>query len=173
MRIFLIGFMGSGKSYVGKKLARLMQRPFIDLDNRIETNAQRSIREIFAQDGEAAFRQMERQALHETAQLDSAVIACGGGVPCFFDNIAWMNANGVTIYLRVPEEVLFRRLKAGKVHRPLLRDLSDTELRQYIRDKLAERELFYRQASVIYDVQNETEDVAEALARHFSNIIGH
>ncbi len=116
---------------------------------------------------------MERQALHETAQLEAAVIACGGGTPCFFDNIAWMNAHGVTIYLQVSADILFHRLKAGKAHRPLLQSLKDTELRQYIRDKLAERESFYRQASVIYEVQHDREDVAAALATHFSNIIGH
>lgn len=173
MRIFLIGFMGSGKSHVGKKLSKMTARPFIDLDDWIETQAQRSIRDIFKQSGEVAFRQIEQQALHEMLQFPEAIIACGGGTPCFFDNMDWMNANGVTIYLQAQTDILVDRLKAGKAHRPLLRDLDDEALRQYIREKLAEREAFYRQASVIYEVNDADEDVAAALAAHFSNITGH
>ncbi len=173
MRIFLIGFMGSGKSHVGKKLAQEVHLPFIDLDDWIEAREQRTIRQLFDAEGEAAFRQMERRALLEMAQFPAAVVACGGGTPCFFDNIEWMNDNGVTIYLQVPSDILFQRLQADKANRPLLRGMNEQELRRFIGQKLAEREPFYRQASVIYEVKESMEDVAAALGQHFSNIIGH
>ena len=163
MRIFLIGFMGSGKSHVGRQLAKAAQMPFLDLDDYMEQHEQRSITSIFAQEGEAAFRQMERAALHRTAELPEAVIACGGGTPCFFDNMDWMNRHGVTVYLKTPVDILFQRLKAGKNKRPLLATLDDAALQNYISNKLNEREPFYLQAGVIYHVQQLHEPVANEL----------
>ena len=173
MRIFLIGFMGSGKSHVGKKLAQAIGFLFIDLDDWIEAREQRTIRQLFDAEGEAAFRQMERRALLDMAQFPSVVVACGGGTPCFFNNIEWMNDNGVTIYLQVSTDILFQRLQVDKTDRPLLRGMNEEKLRRFMEQKLAEREPFYRQASVIYEVKEATEDVATALRQHFSNIIGH
>ncbi len=165
MRIFLIGFMGSGKSHVGRQLAKAAQMPFLDLDDYIEQQEQRPIRDIFAQEGEAAFRQMERAALHRTAELPEAVIACGGGTPCFFDNMDWMNRHGVTVYLQTPADILFQRLQAGKNKRPLLATLDDAALQSYITNKLNEREPFYLQAGVVYHVQQLREPVASELLK--------
>lgn len=173
MRIFLIGFMGSGKSHVGKRLADKMAYPFVDLDNWIEEKQQKSIRQLFEAIGEAAFRKIEQKALHDMAQFPSAIVACGGGTPCFFDNMHWMNANGITIYLQTSLDILAARLASAKAQRPLLKDLDENSLRQFISDKLAERSPFYQQASVIYEVSSNEEDIAANLVKHFSNIIGH
>ena len=173
MRIFLIGFMGSGKSHVGRQLAASTGMDFLDLDVQIEKDQQRSIRQIFEQEGEATFRQIERDALFSMAQQEHAIIACGGGTPCFFDNMDWMNRNGITIYLQTPVSILVQRLKPEKAHRPLLQNLDDEGLHIFIRAKLAERVPFYLRASVIYQVKDANEDVAAALIKQFSNITGH
>ncbi|MFN7119620.1 MAG: shikimate kinase [Saprospiraceae bacterium] len=173
MRLFLIGFMGSGKSHVGQQLAKRLTLPFIDLDEWIEQQQQRPIREIFAEHGEAAFRQLEQQALHETVHLENAIISTGGGTPCFFDNMSWMNQHGVTIYLEVPVPILVQRLLPQRAKRPLIKDLEASELADFIHQKLAERVPFYEQAQVIYHVSSARENVADALYQQFSNIIGH
>jgi shikimate kinase len=173
MQIYLIGFMGSGKSYTGRQLAQLLNRRFIDLDDWIEQKAGLSIREIFEQQGERHFRQAEAQALRQMVQQPAAVIATGGGTPCFHQNIEWMNANGLTVYLDTSQEVLFQRLKDGRDHRPLLRAMPDEGLRAYISHKLQERTHYYQQASIVYAQETGREAVAEDLAHQFSNIIGH
>lgn len=173
MRIFLIGFMGSGKSHVGRQLAASMGMDFLDLDVQIEKDQQRSIRQIFEQEGEATFRQIEREALHHLVLQENLIVACGGGTPCFFDNMDWMNKQGITIYLQTPVSILVQRLKPEKNHRPLLQNLDDEGLHIFIGAKLAEREPFYLRASVIYQVKDANEDVAAALIKQFSNITGH
>ena len=111
MKIFLLGFMGSGKSYVGKQLAERIGLDFIDLDHWIEEQEGESIAHIFKTKGEIAFREKERDALHEMAAKENLLIACGGGTPCFFDNMEWMKKRGVVVFLQVDEGVLFSRLK--------------------------------------------------------------
>src|SRR5690606_26622914 len=145
MRIFLIGFMGSGKTTLGAKLASKLGYPFIDLDKTIEEQAGMSIREYFQQYGENAFRELEKQVLQNTEYPENAVIATGGGAPCFFDNMDWMNRNGVTIYLSMTPKALANRLEKGKDERPLIKDLSPEGLIQYIASKLQERNTFYKQ----------------------------
>ncbi len=173
MHVFLTGFMGSGKSHTGRRLADLLGRPFHDLDHCIERLDGRRIAEIFAQDGEAFFRQLEQRALQQATAGERSVIATGGGTPCFFDNADWMNSHGLTVYLRTPANVLLQRLKPEMAHRPLLQGLDDEQLQQFITGKLAEREPFYLKATVVYDQSAVEEDVARALYRQFSNIIGH
>ncbi|WP_282776889.1 shikimate kinase [Phaeodactylibacter xiamenensis] len=173
MQIYLIGFMGSGKSYTGRQLAQLLNRRFIDLDDWIEQEAGLSIREIFEQQGEAHFRKAEAEAVRKMAEELSAVIATGGGTPCFHQNMEWMNANGLTVYLDTSPEVLFQRLKSGRGHRPLIRSLTDEGLRAYISQKLRERTPYYQQASIVYAQKTGGEAVAEDLAHQFSNITGH
>lgn len=173
MRIFLIGFMGSGKTYTGRRLARLAGLPFIDLDEWIEEKEKDSVRGIFEKKGEPYFRNVEREALRAMAQFRNAVISCGGGAPCFFDNMPWMNENGITIYLRAPAEVLARRLARRQERRPLLKGFAGGELLGFIRSKLAEREPFYLDSSIVYEQVSEEEDVAEALFLHFKNLVGH
>ena len=172
-RIYLIGFMGAGKSHTGRRLAQLLDLPFLDLDHAIEAAAGRTITEIFTQEGEAAFRERERTALHTTAQYGSGIFATGGGLPCFFDNLEWMGQHGIRIYLQVPPAILLQRLERGKDQRPLLRDRSHEELLAYIHEKLGERGPYYEQADVIYQVSEPNEDVAGALHARLLQIIGH
>ena len=110
MRIFLIGFMGCGKSFIGQKLAQLAGLPFYDLDGYIESKTDMPIPQIFAQHGEPHFRALEQQHLHHFAQLNAFVLSCGGGTPCFYDNIDWINAQGISVYLNCPPELLSTRL---------------------------------------------------------------
>ena len=121
--IFLIGMMGSGKSTTGEQLAKLLGWPFIDLDLRIEDQQRCSIAQIFSEKGEKGFRLLEREALQSVLALASpAVIACGGGTPCFFDNMENMKNSGWVVYLQTPVEVLKKRLVSGDPERPLLSD---------------------------------------------------
>lgn len=144
--IYIIGFMGSGKTTVGKQLARQLQYNFIDLDNEIEKAAQQSISDIFSALGEPGFRRLEKEQLEKTYKSNATVIACGGGTPCFFDNINHMNENGITIYLRMNARELLSRLKNKQNHRPLLAGKSEAELYAFIEQKLSEREAFYLKA---------------------------
>ena len=174
MQIFILGFMGSGKSTVGKLLAPILNRSFYDLDLLIQQNTQSTINEIFSHHGEAYFRQLEKQVLENTQSLEKAVIALGGGTPCFFDNMEWINKHGVSIYLDAAPGLLFQRLISARESRPLVRQLNETELLQYIKNKLEERRHFYEKASVIYKVQQQTPlEIAHHIATHFQQITGH
>lgn len=151
-RIFLIGFMGSGKSSMGRLLARTNGLNFIDLDAYIENKYHLGIADIFAQEGEEGFRLKERTCLHEVAYFENVVIATGGGAPCFFDNMALMNKQGETIYLRLTPEHLAVRLSAARsAVRPLVRNKSGAELLQYITKTLQQREPYYLQATHIVE----------------------
>jgi shikimate kinase len=144
-KIALIGFMGSGKSTVGKQLATALQLPLFDTDSLIETRTGKSIAEIFATEGEAHFRSREYQLLHELLTGNQqAVIVCGGGTPCIFDAMDRLNKYAVTIYLQTPVEILYARLKDTAAQRPLLQGKED--LPKFITDLFAQREKFYRQA---------------------------
>lgn len=165
--------MGSGKSYAGKRLAALLEAPFIDLDDYIESEAGQTIRQIFEQSGEREFRRREAEALRAMTKYEDAVIACGGGTPCFDDNMNWMNAHGLTIYLQAPVNLLLQRLLSETQHRPLLEGFDEDRLRQYIQLKLQQREPYYRQASVIYRQEKDRNDIATALAKHLQDITGH
>ena len=173
MRIFLIGFMGSGKTFAGRRLAQKAGLPFIDLDEWIEDSEGAGIRAIFETKGEPYFRALERDALRATAQFRDLVVSCGGGTPCFFGNMQWMNEHGVTIYLRASPEILARRLARQQEQRPLLKGLGQDELEAFVRSKLAERESSYLEASIVYEQRAPDENVAEALIKHFQNLIGH
>src|ERR1700730_8426215 len=145
MKFFLLGFMGTGKTYWGKFWAEQYKLEFFDLDTEIEKQAGLSISGIFEQYGELFFRQKEREVLHSFEVRDNFILSCGGGTPCFFDNMEWMNTHAATIYIHTPPEILKERLKREKDHRPLIRSLSDEELEGFIRNKLSEREKFYSQ----------------------------
>ncbi|MCI5080609.1 MAG: shikimate kinase [Saprospiraceae bacterium] len=173
MRIFLIGFMGSGKSYIGRHLAKALQLNFVDLDDWIEAKHQQKIIDLFARKGETFFRKEEQKALHEMARFEKAIIACGGGTPCFFDNIDWINRNGFSIYLQASPALLCKRLSSEMAHRPVLQGHTPDTLEAFIEQKLAERAPFYEQASVIVDQDHLTESVTDHLEQHLLNIIGH
>ena len=151
-RIILIGYMGAGKTTVGKALSQALGLPFYDLDWYIEERHRRTIAQIFAEKGEKGFRDIERNILHEVAEFEDVVISCGGGTPCFFDNMEYMNRQARTVYLKASPDILFRHLKMGKVERPLLKDKTEDEMKQYIRDSLSTREPFYSQARYTLDV---------------------
>ncbi|QJD95782.1 AAA family ATPase [Mucilaginibacter robiniae] len=149
--VFLIGFMGCGKTTLGRKLASRLGYPFFDLDHLLEEQAGMSVTEYFSSFGETAFRLAEAEILKQTAYGETAVVSTGGGLPCHFDNMDWMNAHGKTIYIQLSPKTLASRLEHGKEHRPLLRDKHGDELVTFIAEKLAERESFYQLAQIIAD----------------------
>lgn len=150
-RLFLVGYMGCGKTTIGRFVARDMKWKFIDMDAYFEAKHSCTISEYFAKHGEDGFRKAEREVVAELATAENAVIACGGGAPCFFDNMRTMNAAGATIYINVAPEELANRLKSAKANRPLLAQKTDEELLAHITTQLSEREKFYRQAHMIVD----------------------
>ena len=147
--IFLIGFMGSGKTTHGRKLASHLKVAFIDLDEVFEKQNEMTIAHYFAVFGEEKFRQKEAELLKNTVYPENAVVSTGGGLPCFFDNLDWMKQHGTTIYLQVPPKVIVSRLNNAKTERPLLQHKTGEELLQYIAEKLAEREPTYLKAQVV------------------------
>lgn len=144
--------MGAGKTTVGKALAAKLGVTFYDLDWFITTRYRRSVTEIFAERGEEGFRDLERRMLHEAAEFEDIVLSCGGGTPCFFDNMEYMNSLADTIYLKATPEVLAMHLRMGKGKRPLLEGKSPEELEGYIREMLVTREPFYSKAKYTLDV---------------------
>lgn len=151
MKIFLIGFMGSGKTTLGRKLASRMGYEFIDLDHKLEQQVELSIAEYFQIFGEDAFRKLESDVLKRTAYPENAIVSTGGGLPCYFDNMDWMKANGKSVYIKLSPKTLADRLETGKEERPLLQDKHGDALVAFIEQKLVEREGFYSQASIIID----------------------
>lgn len=152
--IFLIGYMGSGKTTLGRAAAKALGLRFIDLDDYIEEREGMSIREIFGTRGEATFRAIEREALIEVSrQADSAgsIVACGGGTPCHADNMELLKRHGVTVWLDAPHSSLLSRLKEGRDKRPLIASLSDDELSRFISTQLDQRRPYYRQAMMRLD----------------------
>lgn len=150
-RIYLIGFMGCGKSTLGKALAQAMGWQFADIDTMFEEKHSSTISDYFKTFGEDGFRLAERQMVADTFSMKGIVFATGGGAPCFFDNMAQMNENGLTVYLKLPPEALVKRLHNGKHGRPLVADKSDDEMLSFITQKLAEREPFYNQARLVVE----------------------
>lgn len=151
-RIILIGYMGAGKTTLGKALAKSLNLPFYDLDWYIESRMRKKIAQIFEEKGEEGFRIIEKNMLHEVAEFEDVVISCGGGTPCFFDNMDYMNGQADVIYLKGSVDVLCEHLKMGKSVRPLILGKNDEELRSFIEEQLAHRELFYNKAKHIYDI---------------------
>jgi shikimate kinase len=146
MRYFIIGFMGSGKTYWGKQWSEVSKLPFFDLDEEIEKKEGKSIAAIFAEKGEAAFRKMETDMLASFFEKDGFILSCGGGTPCFHKNMKRMNEEGVTIYLESTVEELVQRLHVEKETRPLIAGMNDEVLSEFISHKLSERTPFYHLA---------------------------
>lgn len=152
MRIFLIGFMGSGKSHWGSQLAEQLHIDFFDLDDQIVQAENKTIPEIFTEKGEEYFRIREKEVLEQLIDdHPSMVLSVGGGTPCFFNNIELMKKKGCVVWLNTQVEVLLDRLIREKQKRPLLRNIDDADLRSYIVRKLNERRMYYEQAQVVID----------------------
>ena len=151
-RIILIGYMGSGKTTVGKALSKETGMMFYDLDWYIETRMHKTVSEIFAERGEEGFRKIEYNMLHEVAEFEDVIISCGGGAPCFFDNMDYLNQQGDVVYLKATPETLYNHLLMAKVERPLLKGKSAEELIAYITEHLKERAPYYEKARHTLDV---------------------
>ena len=151
-RIILIGYMGAGKTTIGKALSKELGIIFYDLDWYIESRMRKSVSEIFAERGEEGFRKIEYNMLHEVAEFENVIISCGGGTPCFFDNMDYLNQQGQVVYLKASPEVLYKHLQMAKVERPLLKGKSKEELLTFIKEQLDKREPFYTKARYTLDV---------------------
>lgn len=152
MIIFIIGFMGSGKTYWGKQWAAQLQYNFIDLDNRIIEIENSSVSRIFEKKGEPYFRKVEAATLR-TFTESNTLIACGGGTAVYENNLEWMNEKGITIYLKAPAKYLLENIKKEPGQRPLIKETNEAELLFFIQQKLKEREVFYAQAKYTLDVE--------------------
>ena len=161
--IFLIGYMGCGKSTKAKQLAHRLVCPVIDLDAEIVTKSGKSIADFFEAFGEEGFRKYESEMLKTYNYPENCVVATGGGLPCFFDNMDWMNANGKTVYLHMEPAALVSRLH-NRQKRPLIKDLNDEQLLEFITLKLEERNPFYNKAKIIVDAFDlDAEKLEEAI----------
>jgi shikimate kinase len=150
MKLFFIGFMGCGKTHWGKMVSEKLQLPFFDLDKKIEEQAGKTINDIFEQEGEEYFRQMEKEIMHLLVEgHDSFVMATGGGTACYYNNIDYMKKNGTVIWINCSIDCLYQRLSADQLERPLIRELSGDQLKSYITKKFGDRKIYYQQASLI------------------------
>ena len=173
-RILLIGFMAAGKTTLGKALAKELGLQFIDLDHYIESRYHCSVSQLFAERGEEAFRQIERNMLHEVAEFEDVIIATGGGTPCFFDNMDYMNSKGVTVFLEAAVDVIHTRLTIARIQRPLVKGKSAEELRAYIAEMLDYRMPYYSRATHTFCANRleNIEQVSESVARFKEEILG-
>lgn len=152
-RIFLIGYMGAGKTTVGRELAKELGLEFIDIDQYIQARYQKTIADIFDEIGESGFRELENKILQEVGQIENAVISAGGGTPCFHNNMDFMNRNGKTIYLKASPKILAQRLSTCKDKRPLIRDKDEEQLYVFVEESLRNREPHYKKAHIIFETE--------------------
>lgn len=167
-RIYLMGYMGSGKSTLGKRLANKTGYNFIDTDQVFEQRFKTSIHDYFRENGEENFRNLERSILHETFDFSNTIISTGGGTPCFYDNLRQIKKNGFSIYLRMSPEALYQRLMQTKRVRPLTAGLKEMELMEFIRKNLKERELYYEQADMSISGINLKSRDLEAIINYYT-----
>jgi len=154
IRIFLIGFMGAGKTTFGQQLACNLGLSFIDTDVYIENRYHKTVSSLFAEKGESEFRILERKILEEISKFEDVVIATGGGMPCFYDNIDYMNSKGITIFMQVSDSELAKRLYPAKSNRPLLMDKDYDEILSFVSSTLTKRLPFYLKAQYIVDASD-------------------
>lgn len=150
--IILVGYMCVGKTTVGRTLAKELGCTFYDLDWYIEERFHTKVSKIFAEKGEAHFRDLERRMLHEAAEFENVVLSCGGGTPCFFDNMDYMNNVGEVFYLKASPETILQHLAMSRGERPLLKNKSSEELRTFVTEQLEQREPFYAKAQHVVNV---------------------
>ena len=152
-RIYLIGYMGSGKTTIGRSLAKKLNFQFVDIDHFIENRQRKTISEIFSEKGEEAFRLIEHKAIEEISLFENVIISTGGGTPCFYNNMELMNKNGFTIYLRTSPEELIKRLSMAKIKRPLLKGKTPEQIQTFIAENLEKRNHYYNQARLVFDAE--------------------
>lgn len=170
--IFLIGYMGCGKSTMGRAVSELTGIPFIDLDNYIERRFHLTVKAIFAERGEEGFRDVERRMLQEVADFEDVIVACGGGTPCFFDNMEYMNSHGTTVFLNTPIPRLHSRLMRGRHKRPLIANKNEEELMEFIQKALADRWEHYTKAQIEFSSERlENREEIENTAREFIELL--
>lgn len=170
--VFLIGYMGSGKSTLGRLVSRATGIDFIDLDHYIENRYHSSIRELFEHHGEEGFRELERRMLHEVGEMENVLVACGGGTPCFFDNIDYINKAGKAVWLETPLPILHSRLLRGQYKRPLISSLNSDELKTFIAEGLKKREKYYSKAdyrfsTALLETESDREETAQRFIKEF------
>ncbi len=164
MKIFFIGFMGSGKTHWGKQISEKLQIPFFDLDEQIISHEEKSITEIFSENGEEYFRLLEKDLLHIISEShENFVMACGGGTPCYYNNIDFMNKSGTSIWINTPIDTLFQRLIKEKETRPLIKNLTSEQLKRFIIKKFSDRKIYYEQADIIVDEEPVLEKLVEKI----------
>ena len=164
--------MGAGKTTLGRDLSDFLGLSFIDLDVFIEERFHKTIRQIFAERGEEAFRELERRMLHEVAEFEDVIVSTGGGTPCFFDNMSFMNSCGQTVYLRVSIDELAARLEMARQTRPVLQNRTGEALKAFIRESLESRLPFYEQARFIFDAETmDTHDDVRKLSERLAQIL--
>lgn len=170
MRLYLIGYMASGKSTIGRKIAKRTELPFFDTDKMVEEAEGATVADIITYAGEEYFREAERRALEQTAEVENAIISTGGGVPMWGDNQAWISEHGMSVYLkRTPEQILSRLSPHGRQKRPKFRGKSDEELLQFMHEHLAEREPIYEKADMVIDCEEVSdEEIVEKLSQVFN-----
>lgn len=159
--IFLVGFMGAGKTTIGRMLAQATNRIFIDLDDLIEARTGKAIPVIFETDGEQVFRLEEHSALTSLKGKENLIVSTGGGCPAFFDNMEWMIQHGTTIYLRCHPGCLFHRIAPEKSRRPLIAALEDVAIMEYILETIRKRLPFYTQSTITVNGENAPTKVLE------------
>jgi shikimate kinase len=163
MKVYLIGFMGSGKTHIGKELAQLLDYLFVDTDILIENTEGISVAQLFDERGEAGFRKIESERLQGLNKWDNIIVSTGGGAPCFHDNMTYINNSGITVYLKTNPQLLLERLLPETDKRPLLKGRSEAELLSFITSKIEEREAFYGQADIVIHQENNEQNVAEEI----------
>ncbi len=172
-RIILIGYMGSGKTTIGKALSKETGMMFYDLDWYIESRMRTTVSKLFSERGEEGFRKIEHVMLHEVAEFEDVIISCGGGTPCFFDNMDYLNQQGDVIYLKATPETLYKHLLMAKVERPLLKDKTPEELIDYITRHLQERAPYYEKAKYVLDVTPlDDYDKIKISVQHIRTLLG-
>lgn len=168
--IYLIGFMGSGKSSLGKKIARELNWKFLDTDELIEEQEEKKIREIFRNEGEHRFREIEREVLRGITPKQKILVSCGGGTPCFFDNMKWMKQHGGVLYLKVGEKILMERLMKERKKKALLEDKTLVQIKSYVARTLRMRMPFYHKADKIFEL-NGSRITAKAMDELIKNVV--
>lgn len=164
-RIFIVGFMGTGKTYWGKIWAERHHMEFADLDAEIEASEQLSVTQIFEKRGEDYFRHKEAMMLRSFISKKNIIISCGGGTPCFFDNAKWMNQHGITVLLKASPAFILANILTQENKRPLVKHLNEAEMTFFIEQKLKERSEFYQQAALKIDAASASENNIDSIIK--------